>query len=433
MGTRAAFTKFQATHGPRLRDLDSCIRDLSSNQPTNSLRGYTFHQVAIYQSNPHSPSFGVTEPTVVSQDKQARSALGRGGVNALTAAVPIGARVGIGAVATGQNIAQNVAVTIPLNVPSLMPQGINLGFGPIGAAVGPWIAAGTIMHKFRHVNGVSLRDLHDFYPDGNDAYCTNQQCGPAPDHDLGWGMGKSERRWKTCEDSCWYFADANDCLAGVTAVKLFVGAISLGIVPLAYAIGNGVKNAAGERRRKFEFEVQAGARYLTPQVGAKWEPDANKCSFCETAIGSKANIFKRIGRSSSRHHCRLCGKNYCGEHCSIKVPMIAPLKPGHEVTSGSGRRVNGKYKFIRNTTPVPDQLICAPCVADLQITTNKVTQVDYSEKTIKARVLIECARNGCPRAQAAILVAFRNNVLDAVKATFVHDGATVLANKLLGS
>lgn len=52
---------------------------------------------------------------------------------------------------------------------------------------------------------------------------------------------------------------------------------------------------------------------------------------------------------------------------------------------------------------------------------------------MKARVLIECARNGCPRAQAALLVAFRNNVLDAVKATFVHDGATVLANKLLGS
>jgi hypothetical protein len=228
-----------------------------------------------------------------------------------------------------------------------MPQGINLGFGPIGAAVGPWIAAGTIMHKFRHVNGVSLSDLHDFYPDGNDAYCTNQQCGLAPAHDLGWGMGKSERRWKTCEDSCWYFADANDCRAAITGAKVFLGAISLGLLPLAYAIGNGVKNAAGERRRKFEFEVQAGARYLTPQVGSKWEPDANKCSFCETAIGSKANIFKRIGRSSSRHHCRLCGKNYCGEHCSIKVPMIAPLEPGHEVTSESGRKVHGKYKFTR--------------------------------------------------------------------------------------
>ena len=433
MGTRAAFTKFQATHGPTLRALDSCIRDLSSNQPTNSLRGYTFNQVAIYQSNPNSPSFGVTEPTVLSQVDRAPRALGRGVVNVIKTVAPIGARVGIGAVATGQNIAQNVAVTIPLNVPGLMPNGINLGFGPIGAAVGPWIAAGTIMHKFRHVNGVSLSDLHDFYPDGNDAYCTNQQCGFAPAHDLGWGMGKSASRWKTCEDSCWYFADANDCLAGVTAVKLFVGAISLGLLPLAYMIGNGVKNAAGERRRKFEFEVQAGARYLTPQVGAKWEPDANKCSFCETAIGSKANIFKRIGRSSSRHHCRLCGKNYCGEHCSIKVPMIAPLEPGHEVTSESGRKVHGKYTFTRNTTPKPGQLICAPCVADLQITTNKVTRVDVSEKIIKAQSLIECARNGCPRAQAAILVAFRNNVLDAVKATFVHDGATVLANKLLGS
>jgi hypothetical protein len=432
MGTRSAFEKFKATHGPRLRDLESCIRDLSSNQRTNSLRGYTFNQVAIYQSNPDSASFGVTEPKVLSQGARATSAIGRGAVNAFSAGVPVGARLGIGVVATGQNIAQNVAVTIPLNVPGLMPNGVNLGFGPIGAAVGPWIAAGTIMHKFRTVNGVSLSDLHKFYPDGYDAYCINQQCDFAAPHDLGWGMGKSERRWKTCEDSCYYFADANDCLAGVLGAKIFLGVISLGILPVAYAIGNRVKNAAGERRR-FEFEVQAGARYLKPQVGAKWEPDANKCSLCDTEIGSKANIFKRRGRSSSRHHCRLCGKNYCGEHCSIKVPMIAPLEPGHEVTSGSGRRVNGKYKFIRNTTPVPDQLICAPCVRDVKLTAGKVTQVDYSKKTIKARVLIECARNGCPRAQAALLVAFRNNVLDAVKATFVHDGATVLANKLLGS
>lgn len=354
MGTRAAFTRFENNHRPTLHDLDSCIRDLSSNQPTNSLRSYTFHQVAIYQSKPSSASVGVTEPTVLSQRNRATRALGRVGVDALKAVVPLGARVGIGAVAPGQNIARNVAVTIPLNVPGLMPNGMSLGFGPIGAAVGPWIAAGTIMHKFRNVNGVSLSDLHDFYPDGNDAYCTNQQCGFVPAHDLGWCMGKSERRWKTCEDSCWYFADANDCRAALTGAKVFLGAISLGLLPIAYAIGSGVKNAAGKRRRKFEFELQAGARYLTPQVGAKWEPDANKCSFCETEIGSKANIFKRIGRSSSRHHCRLCGKNYCGEHCSIKVPMIAPLKPGHEVTSKHVRKVHGKDKVIKNTTPVPD-------------------------------------------------------------------------------
>ena len=113
--------------------------------------------------------------------------------------------------------------------------------------------------------------------------------------------------------------------------------------------------------------------------------------------------------------------------------MIAPLEPGHEVTSERGRKVHGKYKFTRNTTPIPGQLICAPCVADLQVTAGKVTQADYSEKTTKARILIECARNGCPRAQAALVVAFRNNVFDAIKALFVHDGATVLAGKLLGS
>lgn len=429
MGTRNEFAEFLAHQARTVGELASCIRDLSRNQSTNSLRGYTFHQVAIYQSNPNSASVGVTEPTVLSQGSRAKSALGTGGVNALKAVVPLGARVGIGQVATAQNIAQNVAVRIP-NVPGFAPNGVNLGFGPIGAAVGPWIAAGTIMHKFRNVNGVSLSDLHKFYPHGDEAYCTNQQCGSAPPYDLGWGMGKSARKWKVCEDSCYYFAEANDCLALKNAVFPFLGVISLGFLPAAYAIGNKVKNTVGERRR-FEFEVKAGARYLKPQVGAKWEQDANKCSFCDTEIGSKANIFKRIGRSSSRHHCRLCGKNYCGEHCSIKVPMIAPLEPGHEVTEG-GRRVNGKYKFIRNTTPVPDQLICAQCVGDIQLTAGKVTQSDYSEKTIKARVLIECARHGCPRAQAALLVAFRNNVLDAVKATFVYDGATVLANKLLG-
>lgn len=380
MGTRAAFVKFQATHGPALRALDSCVGDLSSNQPMNSLRGYTFNQVAIYQTNPNSESVGgVTGPTLLSQSSRAKSALGGGAVNAFKAVAPMGAKMGI-TTAAGQNIAQHVVVKIPLTIPGLMPSGINLALGPIGHAVGPWIAAGTIMHKFRNVNGVSLSDLHDFYPDGNEAYCTNQQCGFAPAHDLGWGVGKSDRKWKACEDSCWYFADANDCLAAKTGAMIFLGVISLGTLPLAYAIGSGVKNAVGERRRKFEFEVQAGARYLTPQVGAKWEPDANTCSFCQTAIGSKANIFKRIGRSSSRHHCRLCGKNYCGEHCSIQVPMIAPLEPGHEVTSERGRKVHGKYKFTRNTTPIPGQLICAPCVADLQVTAGKVTQVDKARK-----------------------------------------------------
>jgi hypothetical protein len=436
MGTRAGFAKFQATHGPMLGALESCVRDLSSNQPTNSLRGYTFDQVAIYQSNPDSASFGVTEPKVLSQGARATSTLGRGAVNAFSAGVPFGARLGIGAVATGLNIPQNVAVTIPLNVPGLLPNGVKLGFGPIGGAVGPWIAAGTIMHKFRTVNGKSLSDLHDFYPDGDTAYCTNPGCRFAPAHELGWGMGKSDRKWKVCEDSCWYFADANDCLAGTTAVKIFLGAITAGILPKAYDIGVKVKNAV-DKRRRFKTLKRAGARFLTPQVGAKWEPDANKCSCCDTEIGSVLNIFKRRGRSSSRHHCRLCGKNYCGEHCSIKVPMIAPLQPGHHVTSESHRRVNGNKSFINEyfgTTPVLE-LICAPCVRDVKLTAGKVTQVDYSEKTEKARVLIECARNGCPRAQAALLVAFRNgaNVLDAVKATFVYDGATVLANKLLGS
>jgi hypothetical protein len=280
---------------------------------------------------------------------------------------------------------------------------------------------------------MSLLELHDFYPDGYEAYCTHS-CPQAAPRDLGWGMGESDRKWKTCEDSCWYFADRSDFLVAKKAAMIFLGVVTLGLLPLVVAIAS----FSSEKRLKVKFEYKDKKHYLTPH-NAKWEPDQDTCSFpdCQTGpLGSRLNIFAGNTKKTSRHHCRLCGKVYCGEHCKIKVPMIAPLENGHE-QRGNCRFVNKKYKSIRDTKqhniPIPGQLICTSCLVDIKETSEMDIKGYMDEKTLNAQNLIDCAlKHQCPRAQAALLVAFRGKYLDAIKAMFANDGATVLADKILG-
>jgi len=116
---------------------------------------------------------------VHSQGTQVGSAVRRGAVAAAKVIVPMGVKMGIGAGVKAAQISQHVAANIPLTIPSILPAGYNFTLGPIGAAIGPWIAAGTIMHKFRTVNNMSLLDLHDFYPRTKSSNCTHSSCLPA--------------------------------------------------------------------------------------------------------------------------------------------------------------------------------------------------------------------------------------------------------------
>lgn len=78
-------------------------------------------------------------------------------------------------------------------------------------------------------------------------------------------------------------------------------------------------------------------------------------------------------------------------------------------------------------------MICSKCLIDIKETSDKDIKGFVIEKTQNAQNLIDCAlKHQCPRAQGALLVAFRGNHLEAIKAMFANDGATVLANKILG-
>ena len=442
MGHRSSLQNFHTKHGVMCNAIAECIKGIHSNKNNfNLLKGYSFHQLNLYvNENRYSEHVGRVDGFKVhSQGTQVGSAVGRGAVAAAKVIVPMGVKMGIAAGVKAAKIYTEASPqNIPINIPSItlggiLPAGVTIALAPIGAAIGPWIGAAQIMHKFRTVNNMSLLDLHDFYPDGNAAYCTNS-CPKATSRDLGWGMGKSDRNWKTCEDSCWYFADRSDFLVAKKAAMLFLGVATLGLLPVAVAIGS----FSVEKRLKVKFEYKDKKHYLTPH-NAKWEPDQDTCSFpdCQTGpLGSRLNIFAGNTKKTSRHHCRLCGKVYCGEHCKIKVPMIAPLENGHE-QRGTSRFVNGKYKSIRNTKehniPIPGQLICTSCLVDIKETSEMDIKGYMDEKTLNAQNLIDCAlKHQCPRAQAALLVAFRGNHLDAIKAMFANDGATVLADKILG-
>ncbi len=437
MGHKSSLQDFHTKHGVMCNALAGCIKAFHSNAGINFniLKGFSFHQLDfIVNQNRYSEHVGRVEGLKLhSQGTQVGNAAGRGAAAAANAIVPMGVKMGIAAGVKAAKIPQNIPINIPqLAIPVILPAGVTVALAPIGAAIGPWIGAAQIMHKFRTVNNMSLLDLHDFYPDGYDAYCTH--CPPiATSRDLGWGMGTSDRKWKTCEDSCWYFADRSDFLVAKKAAMLFLGVATLGILPVVVAIGS----FSVEKRLKVKFEYKDKKHYLTPH-NAKWEPDQDTCSIpdCETGqLGSRWNIFDGNTRKTSRHHCRLCGKVYCGEHCKIKVPMIAPLEKGHE-QRGNCRFVNKKYKSIRNTKqhniPIPGQLICSKCLIDIKETSEMDIKGYMDEKTLNAQNLIDCAlKHQCPRAQAALLVAFRGNHLDAIKAMFANDGATVLAKKIL--
>jgi len=441
MGHKSSLQVFHTKHGVMCNALAECIKAFHSNAiDFNKLKGFSFHQLDfIVNKNPYL-EFGLHDVARIetfklhSQGTQVGSAAGRGAVAAANAIVPMGVKMGIAAGVKAAKIPQNIPINIPqLAIPVILPAGVTVALAPIGAAIGPWIAAGTIMHKFRTVNNMSLLDLHDFYPDGYAAYCTHS-CPKATSRDLGWGMGESDRKWKTCEDSCWYFADRSDFLVAKKAAMLFLGVATLGLLPVVVAIGS----FSVEKRLKVKFEYKDKKHYLTPH-NAKWEPDQDTCSFpdCQTGpLGSRLNIFAGNTKKTSRHHCRLCGKVYCGEHCKIKVPMIAPLENGHE-QRGNCRFVNKKYKSIRDTKqhniPIPGQLICTSCLVDIKETSEMDIKGYMDKKTLNAQNLIDCAlKHQCPRAQAALLVAFRGNHLDAIKAMFANDGATVLADKILG-
>lgn len=436
MGHKSSLQDFHTKHGLMCNALAGCIKAFHSNAGINFniLKGYSFHQLDfIVNENLRSAAVGgVHGLKLHSQGTQVGNAAGRGAAAAANAIVPMGVKMGIAAGVKAAKIPQNIPINIPqLAIPVILPAGVTVALAPIGAAIGPWIGAAQIMHKFRTVNNMSLLDLHDFYPDGYDAYCTH--CTTATSRDLGWGMGTSDRKWKTCEDSCWYFADRSDFLVAKKAAMLFLGVATLGILPVVVAIGS----FSVEKRLKVKFEYKDKEHYLTPH-NVKWENDQDTCSFpdCKTGqLGSRWNIFDGNTRKTSRHHCRLCGKVYCGEHCKIKVPMIAPLEKGHE-QRGTSRFVNKKYKPIRNTKqhniPIPGQLICSKCLIDIKETSEMDIKGYMDEKTLNAQNLIDCAlKHQCPRAQAALLVAFRGKCDDVIKAMFANDGATVLAKKIL--
>lgn len=446
MGHKSSLQDFHTKHKVMCDEIDRCIKGFHSNAGINFniLKGFTFHQIDfIVNKNRYSEHVGsIKDIKFHSQGTQAGSAAGRGAVAAAKVIGPIGVKIGIAAGVKAANVytavsPQNIPINIPqLAIPVILPAGVTVALAPIAAAIGPWIGAAQIMHKYRTVNNMSLLDLHDFYPNGNAAYCTNS-CPKASPRNLGWGMGESDRKWKTCEDSCWYFADRSDFLVAKKAAMIFLGVATLGVLPALNAIDD-LFMVNPRYKNKIKFKYKDKEHYLTPH-NAKWEPDNNRCSIpdCQTGpLGSRLNIFAGNTRKTSRHHCRLCGKVYCGEHCKIKVPMIAPLENGHEQI-GNCRYVNGKHKFIRNTeqhnTPIEGQLICSKCLIDIKETSDKDTKGFVIEKTQNAQNLIDCAlKHQCPRAQGALLVAFRGNHLDAIKAMFANDGATVLANKILG-
>jgi len=328
--------------------------------------------------------------------------------------------------------------------------GLAWTMAPLSAAGQPWFAAFQIAHKFWPDEGMALNDLHDLYPDGNEPECNNT-CHVVPNRDLGWGMGESSKKMKACEDSCYYFAEALDLNLVKTCAQTFLGVITLGATTVLGALGD--KAIDLYRSGAFAFSKHNKENYITPSDRAYWHQDEDCCAFpeCNTMLGTS---FKFWQPANHRHHCRLCGWVFCGDHCKHKVPILFPLRSEDTKLYNKGvnyiptptknleedikvnKGFNRNREIFRDHCPdlveVKHELICQTCLSIAKALKDKDLHGLMSERLIRAKTLIDCARNNnCPRAQAALLVAFQNNPQHAIKAMLVHDGATVLADQIL--
>ena len=172
-----------------------------------------------------------------------------------------------------------------------------------------------------------------------------------------------------------------------------------------------------------------GEKFLTPGKKAYWisddDPDAKRCQFegCPTEMKSKARATFSFSSSSARHHCRVCGKIYCGEHGSAQLPVLGPL-------SNSVKR-NPPAPFLRGLTRARDlvanQRVCIDCWG-AAFSRGAAVQTYIDGPTRAADVLVTNATpaaqgvNGCPRAQAALFCLFHGNFKQVLATLVSRDG-----------
>jgi len=175
--------------------------------------------------------------------------------------------------------------------------------------------------------------------------------------------------------------------------------------------------------------TDSGEQFITPGKKSYWiadnDPLAEKCQFesCPTTMKSKARATFSFSSTSARHHCRVCGRIYCGDHGSSQLPVLGPL-------SNSTKRNPPPPLFGGLTSErdlVANQRVCIDCWG-AAFSRGVAVQTYIDGPTRAADVLVNNATppsqgvNGCPRAQAALFCLFHGNFKKVLATLVSRDG-----------
>ena len=195
-----------------------------------------------------------------------------------------------------------------------------------------------------------------------------------------------------------------------------------------------------------------GMPYLSPGPNARWEGlsksglhtmDGAECCFAGlNSLGQKTPIFgpgaSKCGKATrsvknrflnlvsdrsfgtGQHHCRVCGRIYCGEHSSTTLPVLNPLK------YGDGRRGDDwSNPYIGKIEG--GQRVCTDCYS-LALTESGVLNTYETGPERHIRTLITAATprgtgdSGCKRAQAALFCLYHGNLKYVLASLVAKDG-----------
>jgi hypothetical protein len=273
-----------------------------------------------------------------------------------------------------------------------------VSLGGFTSAVGPWIAVADIYSAY--LPNINKNNLHDIVADAS-SRDPLYKCSCPKGED-----GKTE-----CDHSIEWLIERVEGQLVMKAASVFLA----GVPALIQSVYRPLRQL-GKRYLSFRSSSSQDGLYPSPSDDSTWQPNAGKCSDCLTELASMF-AFYSIG-SSSRHHCRVCGYNYCGKCCSYKVAVLNPLKEG------------GREEGLKEHC-----LVCNRCIqsakAEGQSLSNYQTGPLRHTATLKRNATPRGVGDiGCRRAQAALYAIYHGKVDEVLVALIARDGNEHIAYML---
>jgi hypothetical protein len=272
-----------------------------------------------------------------------------------------------------------------------------VSLGGLSSAAAPWVAAASIAYDYRE--DINKNNLHDIV---DDASSRNQQyeCSSPKGED-----GKTQ-----CDHSIEWLIERVEGQLIMKATSIFLAGVPA-LLQAAYRLPR-----KQIQHLRFQSSPSQNAFYPSPSAASVWQPDADTCSGCKTGLASMFAFYK-VG-SSSRHHCRVCGFNYCEKCCFYKVAVLNPLKEG------------GRKEGVEEHC-----LVCTPCILSAKeqgqsLSSYQAGPLRQAEILKRNATPASVADQGCRRAQAALYAIYHGRVDEVLVALVARDGGDHIVHRL---